>query len=81
MMKNNLYFRKEENLNRIIDTKTHNRMTLIIGLKYKEGVVLIGDTKILDGSDYYHDNKISNPLEGAKIAVGSAGFTQLSKEA
>jgi 20S proteasome alpha/beta subunit len=57
-----------------------NRTTLIIGLKIKDGVVLIGDTKITDGTDFHHEEKIVAPLEGTQFAIGSAGITQLSKE-
>lgn len=56
-------------------------MTLIIGMKYDKGLVLIGDTKIVkDGSKDQHENKITAPLTGNRVAVGAAGFTDLSKE-
>lgn len=55
-------------------------MTLIIGMKYKEGIVLIGDTKIIDGTNYHYENKIEAPVSGINTAVGSAGLTALAKD-
>ena len=55
-------------------------MTLIIGMIYKEGLILIGDTKISGGADEAYDNKIVAPVAGLNVAVGSAGFTQLAKD-
>ncbi|MFA6989810.1 MAG: hypothetical protein WC197_07055 [Candidatus Gastranaerophilaceae bacterium] len=60
--------------------KKSEKMTLILGIKYKDGIVLIGDTKITQGSSYYYDNKIEAPVSGIKVAVGSAGLTALSKD-
>lgn len=60
--------------------KQRKDMTLIIGMKYKEGIVLIGDTKISGRSEAFHENKIVTPVPNIQVAVGSAGFTQLAKE-
>ena len=60
--------------------KDKKDMTLIIGMKYKEGIILIGDTMVSGGSETTHDNKIVAPVQGINVAVGSAGFTQLAKE-
>jgi len=55
-------------------------MTFITGMKYNDGVVLIGDTKVLEGQTSHHTKKIVAPLQGTSVAVGSAGLTQLAKE-
>ncbi len=57
-------------------------MTLIIGMKYKEGIVLIGDRKVLDDNTgrSHWENKIDAPIAGVRVAVGAAGFTDLSRE-
>jgi len=58
-----------------------NEMTLILGMRYDQGLVLIGDTKVMDGkNNFHHENKIVNPVENVNVAVGCAGFTQLAKE-
>jgi len=57
------------------------RMTLIIGMKLKEGIILIGDRKVSTGNEHpFYDDKIEAPLEGIRIAVGAAGLRDLSKE-
>ena len=63
-----------------VPKKQHTRMTLIIGMRYKEGIVLIGDTKITGGSEPIYENKIVDPVPNIPIVVGCAGFTQLAKE-
>lgn len=56
-------------------------MTLIIGIKYFEGIVLIGDTKIVEGvGKFRYDKKIEKPLRNEKLAIASAGLTALAKE-
>lgn len=67
-------------LNNNLHKKDYPKMTLIIGIKYKEGVVLIGDTKISEGTNFYHDKKIVRPIENLHVVVGCAGYTQLAKE-
>lgn len=65
----------------MLKTEEVSRTTLIIGMKYDKGIVLIGDTKIVKlGSKDYHENKITAPLTGNRVAFGSAGVTDLSKE-
>jgi len=71
---------RKENNNPYKIEKGNQNMTLIIGMKYKDGIVLIGDTKIVEGNNFHHNNKIEAPLEGIKVAVGSAGLTALSKD-
>lgn len=60
--------------------KELKKMTFIIGMKYNEGIVLIGDTKITEGTNYYYDNKIKSPIPSIHVAVGSAGLTAISKD-
>lgn len=56
-------------------------MTLIIGLKLKDCILLIGDRKVSNGTDRpSYTDKIEAPLEGARFAVGAAGLQDLSKE-
>lgn len=55
-----------------------NKTTLIIGAVCEEGIVLVGDTKIVDPSrnTFTHENKILLPLQ-LPIAVGASGLTDL----
>lgn len=57
-------------------------MTLIIGIKCKEGVVLVSDTKITDteSGEYSYGSKILTPLENTPFVVGAAGYSDLFKE-
>lgn len=55
-------------------------MTLIIGIKYKKGVILFGDTKVTKGRNSHHQDKIVKPIEELHIVVGCAGYTELAKD-
>lgn len=56
-------------------------MTLIIGMKLKEGIILIGDRKISTGDEHpFFRDKISAPISNVRVAVGAAGLVDLSKE-
>ena len=57
-----------------------DNMTLIIGIKLKEGIILIGDRKISTGDEHpFFMDKIKAPIM-ARVAVGAAGLRDLSKE-
>lgn len=55
-------------------------MTYILGARCKDGVVLVGDTKITagGGTDYTYEKKITFPL--SNIVMASAGIGGLSRE-
>jgi 20S proteasome alpha/beta subunit len=57
-------------------------MTLIIGMKCKDSIVLIGDRKIMDDNAGKHHfvDKIEAPVSGVNVAAGAAGFTDLARE-
>lgn len=65
-------------------------MTVIIGMKYKDGVVLIADRKQVEGANFRFGDKIFMPLSSLdnspelafsnKIAVGCAGWTDLCQQ-
>lgn len=81
-MKNNKKKRISRKYNNLYVSKRlrKDRMTFIIGMRYSGGIVLIGDTKVVEGHKYFHSKKIETPLENVKICVGSAGLTALSRE-
>lgn len=59
-------------------------MTLIIGMKYNEGIVLIGDTKIMDNNPssdqiFHHEKKIE-VIPNHKIALAYAGSIAIGKD-
>jgi len=56
-------------------------MTLIIGAKCDEGIVLVGDTKVVDveRNIITHEPKILLPLP-LPVAVGASGFTNLFRQ-
>lgn len=57
-----------------------NDMTYIFGARCKDGVVLVGDTKVTvdDGTNYTYGEKISQPLN--MVVIGSAGMGGLYKD-
>lgn len=62
-------------------TEEKKSMTLIIGAVCDEGIVLVGDTKIVDTSKNTHtfEDKILTPLE-FPVAVGAAGLSNLAQQ-
>lgn len=48
-------------------------MTLVIGARCKDGIVLIGDRKVLRGTSYDYTDKIQQVLP--EVVVGAAGTT------
>jgi 20S proteasome alpha/beta subunit len=77
MRDNNLYGKRRNRY--LIGDKP---MTLIIGIKCKDGVVLVSDTKITDteSTSPSYDSKILTPLENTPFIVGAAGYSDLFKE-
>lgn len=75
--------------NKVLYKKPYNRylirdkpMTLIIGIRCKDGVVLVSDTKITDiesGKESY-GSKILTPLANTPFIVGAAGYSDLFRE-
>lgn len=67
--------------NRRLQEYKDHRMTLIIGAVCNEGVVLVGDTKIVDTSKntVSYTNKILLPLSDKLVAVGASGLTDVFK--
>lgn len=57
-------------------------MTLIIGMKYKEGIVLIGDRKVTEDPENHHfENKIEAYAKPPfNFLIGGAGIITLYKE-
>lgn len=57
-------------------------MTYILGAKCKDGIVLIGDTKITieGGTDFSYDKKIIVPIDLNNVVMGSAGAGGLFEE-
>ncbi len=64
-------------------------MTLIIGMKYKDGVILIGDRKVVEGAKFRWEDKIFTPFTDLdstyikdtgftkNIAIAGSGWTDL----
>jgi 20S proteasome alpha/beta subunit len=49
-------------------------LTLVLGSKCKDGIVLVADSKVLRGADWEHQSKIDGDLLGG-VVVGAAGTT------
>ena len=67
---NPIDFSKKEKF--IYDKKPFNFMTLIIGMKYKDGVAIIGDTKVIDDPNKFashHQKKIFEVLTDFKPLI------------
>jgi len=80
MIKNGLYIKKQQSLYKGLGTYK-KKMTLIIGIKLKDSILLVGDRKVSTGNDRpFYADKIEMPFENAKMAVAAAGLQDLSKE-
>ena len=57
-------------------------MTLIIGMKCSDGVIVVGDRKVTDPSanEVTFEKKLMFPLPNSPVIVAAAGFTHLFKE-
>lgn len=53
--------------------KRQKNLTIVIGAKCKDGVVLIADSKVLRGTDYSYEAKIDSQMRG--IVYGASGTT------
>ena len=64
------------------DRRMREKMTLIIGAKCKDGVILVSDKKIVDNQtgEVEYKEKLFFPIEGASIVVGAAGYVNLFRE-
>tara|TARA_Y100000310_G_C20658536_1_gene803360 strand:- start:982 stop:1821 length:840 start_codon:yes stop_codon:yes gene_type:complete len=62
--------------------KRNRKMTLIIGARCAEGVVLASDTKIVDDTtgETLFSNKLIEPIEGASVVIGASGHTHLFRQ-
>ncbi|MCW6160286.1 MAG: hypothetical protein LVQ95_04335 [Candidatus Micrarchaeales archaeon] len=61
--------------------KRRRRMTLIIGFKCEDSVVLVSDTKIIDsGGKEIFSSKLGNPISNPPVIVGAAGDVDLFRE-
>ncbi len=57
-------------------------MTVIIGIRCREGLALVSDTKIVDteSGNASYESKILTPLRGTAFVAGAAGYTDLFRE-
>lgn len=80
-MKNQIYLKEKKNLNRIVGTQKQKKMTLIIGARFKDGVILVSDRKITDTSTgkFSFEKKLIVPLP-IPLIFGAAGFSHKFKQ-
>lgn len=71
---------------KFLKRKTRNRhgverripLTLVMGMHYDEGAVIITDSRIMEGADYRTEQKLFYVTD--KIVLSSSGFTDVSRQ-
>lgn len=53
-------------------------MTLVIGMHYDKGVIIISDSRIMEGADYRTEQKLFYVTD--KIVLSSSGISDISKQ-
>jgi 20S proteasome alpha/beta subunit len=80
-MKKQVYFKEKKNLNRLVGTKNKRKMTLIIGMRFKDGVLLVSDRKVTEeGTGRFNfENKLKSPLD-IPLTFAAAGYSHKFKQ-
>jgi hypothetical protein len=55
-------------------------MTLIIGSKFRDGVILVADRAVTEGTKLTHELKIESPYPSDPMFFGAAGYSHKFKQ-